>query len=48
MHQLGNQLSDTPYYDYSPKRHVTVEVEKTKRTHPGQFGIVIGCCVEWA
>ena len=32
MHQLGNQLSDTPYYAASPKGHVTVVVEKTKRT----------------
>ena len=30
--QLGNQLSDTPYYADSPKRHVPVVVEKTKRT----------------
>ena len=30
IHQLGNQLSDTPNYAASPKRHVTVVVEKTK------------------
>ena len=32
IHQLGNQLSDTPYYAGSPKRHVTVVDEKIKRT----------------
>ena len=31
-HQLGRQLSSTPYYADSPKRHVTVIIEKTKRT----------------
>ena len=32
IHQLGNQISYTPYYAASPKRHVTVVFEKTKRT----------------
>ena len=32
IHQLGNQLSYTPYYAASPKRKVTVVFEKTKRT----------------
>ena len=32
IQQLGNQLSDTSYYADTPKRHVTVVVEKTKRT----------------
>ena len=32
-HQLGSQLSNTPYYADSPKRHDTVTIEKTKRTH---------------
>ena len=31
-HQLGSQLSNTPYYADSPKRHETVIIEKTKRT----------------
>ena len=31
-HQLGSQLSNTPYYADSPKRHETVINEKTKRT----------------
>ena len=31
-HQHGSQLSNTPYYADSPKRHVTVIVEKSKRT----------------
>ena len=30
--QVGNQLSYTPYYAASPKRHATVIIEKTKRT----------------
>ena len=31
-HQLGSQLSNTPDYADSPKRHETVILEKTKRT----------------
>ena len=31
-HQLGSQLSNTPYYADSPKRHETAKIEKTKRT----------------
>ena len=34
IHQLGNQLSDTPYFAAVPKRHVTVVDEKIKRTWP--------------
>ena len=30
-HQLDSQLSNTPYYADSQKRHETVIIEKTKR-----------------
>ena len=32
IHQLGSQLSSTPYYADSPKCHETVIIEKIKRT----------------
>ena len=35
-HLLGNQLSNTPYYADSPKRHGTIILGKTKRTCVGQ------------
>ena len=35
IHQLGNELSDSPYYAGSPKRRVTVVVQKTNRASNG-------------
>ena len=36
-HQLGNQLSDSPYYADSPKRHIIVVLKDQMNTLPGSL-----------